>query len=246
MRTETATSIRSTPTVGQVALIGLFVTALVTAQLTASKVLVFQLPVALPVTGSELALPGAALAYAFTFLASDCYGELYGRRPAQILVNVGFVMNFVLLALVWSTILAPGDPTAGVAPDQFATVLGAGTNIILASLLAYVVSQNYDVLAFHWLRTQTAGAHLWLRNIGSTATSQAIDTVIFVTVGFWLAPTLLGLGSAVPLAVVIQLIVGQYLLKLLIALADTPVVYAVVGMLRQRDAAADSTATNPP
>ena len=242
MRTESGTSIRSTPTVGQVALIGLFVTALVTAQLTASKVLVFQLPVALPVTGSALTLPGAALAYAFTFLASDCYAELYGRRPAQILVNIGSVMNFVLLALVWSTILAPGDPTAGVAPEQFATVLGAGTNIILASLLAYVVSQNYDVLAFHWLRTQTAGAHLWLRNIGSTATSQAIDTVIFVTVGFWLAPTLLDLGSITPPAVVLQLIVGQYLLKLLIALADTPVVYAIVGLLRGRDATADSTA----
>lgn len=233
MRTETATTARPTP--GQVGLIGLFVTALVTAQLTASKVLVFQLPVSLPVTGAELTLPGAALAYAFTFLASDCYAELYGRRPAQLLVNVGFLMNLVLLALVWSTILAPGDPAAGVAPDQFATVLGAGTNIVIASLLAYVVSQNYDVLAFHWLRDRTAGDHLWLRNIGSTATSQAIDTVLFVTVGFWLAPTLLGFGSGVSPAVVLQLIVGQYLLKLLLALADTPVVYAVVGMLSRRE-----------
>jgi len=105
---------RGAPTIAQVALIGLFVTALVTAQLTASKVLAFELPVALPVTGAQLALPGAALAYALAFLASDCYTELYGRRAAQIVVNVGFVLNFIVLALVWSTIAAPAAPRASI------------------------------------------------------------------------------------------------------------------------------------
>ena len=38
----------------RVGLIALFVTALVTAQLTASKVLAFSLPVALPITGDTL------------------------------------------------------------------------------------------------------------------------------------------------------------------------------------------------
>ena len=93
--------------VGRVAILALFVTALVTAQLTASKVLSIPLPVGLPRVGSTIFLPGAALAYALTFFASDCYGELYGRRDAQVMVNVGFVMNFVLLALVWSTISRP-------------------------------------------------------------------------------------------------------------------------------------------
>ncbi len=232
--TGESSSAVSSPTTGQIGLIALFVTALVTAQLTAAKVLSFQLPVALPVTGAELALPGAAVAYAFTFIASDCYAELYGRRPAQLLVNVGFIMNFVLLALVWSTILAPGDPAAGVDPAMFEQVLGAGTNIVLASLLAYLVSQNYDVIAFHWLRAQTGGSHLWLRNIGSTATSQAIDTIIFVTIGFYFAPKILDPGTAVQEGILLQLILGQYVLKLLIAILDTPIVYAIVGIVRRR------------
>ncbi len=213
------------------ALIALFVTALVTAQLTAAKVLAIPLPVSLPVLGATAALPGAALAYALTYFASDCYAELYGRRPAQVMVNVGFVMNFVLLALVWSTILAPAAP-ASVDPAQFATVLGASTNIVLGSLVAYVVSQNWDVLVFHALRDRTDGAHLWLRNIGSTATSQAIDTVLFVGVGFYLAPLLLGTGQALPPSVLVALAVGQYLLKLLIAVVDTPFVYGVVRFVR--------------
>ena len=94
----------------RIGLVALFVTALVVAQVTASKLLAFSLPVSLPVAGETLVLPGAALAYALTFFASDCYAELYGRRAATVVVNVGFVMNFVLLALVWSTILAPGLP----------------------------------------------------------------------------------------------------------------------------------------
>jgi hypothetical protein len=209
------------------ALVALFVTALVTAQLTASKVLAVPLPVSLGPVGSSVFLPGAALAYALTFFASDCYAELFGRRDAQVLVNVGFAMNFVLLALVWSTILAPAAPTS-VDPGQFATVLGASTNIVAGSLLAYVVSQNWDVLVFHALRDRTEGSYLWLRNIGSTATSQAIDTVLFVSIAFFAAPTLLGTGQALPVSVLVALVVGQYLLKLLIALVDTPFVYAVV------------------
>jgi len=229
---------------GQVALVALFVTALVTAQLTASKLLLFDIPVSLPHTGSSLVLPGAALAYAVTFFASDCYSELYGRRPAQVMVNVGFAMNFVLLALVYSTVQAPIAPFSGVGQSEFSTVLLSSTNIVVGSLLAYVVSQNWDVLAFHAIRDRTGGDHLWLRNVGSTATSQAIDTVIFVTVAFWVAPTLLGVGQVYEVSQILALIVGQYVLKLGIAVGDTPFVYAVVRAVRgaEPDATPDPAA----
>ncbi|WIV68330.1 queuosine precursor transporter [Natrialbaceae archaeon AArc-T1-2] len=228
------TDARGTPTVPQVALIGLFVTALVTAQLTASKVLAFSLPFSLPVTGADLVLPGAALAYALTFFASDCYAELYGRRAAQIVVNVAFAMNFVVLLLVWSTIAAPAAENS-VDPAAFADVLGASTNIVAGSLLAYVVSQNWDVWLFHEIRDRTGPDRLWLRNIVSTGTSQAIDTLIFVSVAFTIAPALFGVGAVLPLEVVAALIVGQYLLKLAIAVVDTPFVYLVVALARSRD-----------
>jgi uncharacterized integral membrane protein (TIGR00697 family) len=224
---------------GAVAIIGLFMTALVTAQLTASKVLAFALPRPLPLVGPALVLPGAALAYALTFFASDCYAELYGKRPAQVLVNVGFVMNFVMLVLVWSTIRAPAAQSS-VDPQAFATVLGASTNIVIASLAAYLVSQNWDVLVFHKLRELTNGDHLWLRNIGSTATSQVLDTVIFVSIAFYLLPRFAGMGPRLPGSVVVSLIVGQYLLKLAIAILDTPFVYIVTGYVRESESGHES------
>lgn len=220
------------PSLGHVALIATFITALVVAQLTASKVLAFTLPINIPITGNMLLLPGAALAYALTYLATDCYNELYGKQAAKRLVTIGFGMNFLLLALVWSTIAAPAAP-AGVDADMFATVLGSSSAIITGSLLAYLISQHWDVYAFHWLKTATNGNHLWLRNIGSTATSQAIDTIIFVSVGFLLAPLLLGVGQPLPTAVLLQLIIGQYLLKLGIAILDTPAVYLLTSTIRR-------------
>ncbi|UWG48989.1 putative member of the PurR regulon [Halanaeroarchaeum sp. HSR-CO] len=219
----------------QVALVGLFVTALVTAQLTAAKVLAIDIPISLPLAGETLFLPGAALAYAITFFASDAYAELYGRRAAQVLVNVAFFLNFVMLALVWSTIAAPVAPTSPVGAEAFAGVLGPSTSIVVGSLAAYLVSQNWDVLVFHVLREVTDGAHLWLRNLASTASSQLIDTVIFVTLAFYAVPALLGTADPLKPAVLGGLIVGQYVLKLLIAVADTPFVYAVVGFVRQRE-----------
>ncbi len=233
-----ATARRTTPSppTGAVVLAAVFVASLATAQLTAAKVLAFGLPVELPLAGAELALPGAALAYALTFLASDCYTELYGKRAAQVLVNVAFAMNFLVLALVWSTILAPAAPSS-IDPGAFELVLGASTNIVLGSLLAYVVSQNLDVIVFDAVREATGGEKLWLRNIASTATSQLVDTVIFVAVAFWLVPQTVGIGPQLPGAVVVSLMVGQYLLKLLIAVLDTPLVYLITGAIRRSEVA---------
>jgi uncharacterized integral membrane protein (TIGR00697 family) len=214
--------------VGRLAIAALFVTALVTSQVTASKLVAFELPFALPVSGPLLIVPGAVFAYALTFFASDCYAELYGRRAAHELVNVAFGMNVVLLALVWLAIAAPtfaGSPVDG---GQFAAVLGPSTAIVAGSLLAYLVSQNWDVVVFHRLRAATGAEALWLRNLASTATSQLLDTLIFVTVGFVLL-------QGMPLGDAAALIVGQYVVKLAIAILDTPFVYLFVGAARRRE-----------
>jgi len=213
--------------ISRLTLIAIFVTALITSQVTAAKIVAVGLPIAVPLTGNLLLVPAAAFAYAVTFFASDCYAELYGRQAATRLVNVAFVMNFVLLGLVWLAIFAPVFPESPVGQEQFSSVLGASTGVIAGSLLAYLISQNWDVIVFHWLRDYTDGKALWLRNLGSTITSQLIDTVIFITIAFIIF-------QGVPLSQAIGLIVGQYIIKLAIAVLDTPFVYATVGAVRSR------------
>ncbi|MFB6297949.1 MAG: queuosine precursor transporter, partial [Salinirussus sp.] len=173
---ETGTDADPLP-VPRLGLVALFVTALITAQVTAAKIVAVGIPVALPLAGETLLVPAAAFAYALTFFASDCYAELYGRRAARRLVNVAFVMNFVLIGLVWLAIAAPVFPASPVGQGPFSAVLGASTGVVAGSLLAYLVSQNWDVIVFHRLREYTGGEALWLRNLGSTATSQLVDTL---------------------------------------------------------------------
>ena len=215
--------------VPQLGLVALFVTALVTSQVTAAKLVGVELPVALPLAGETLLVPAAAFAYAVTFFASDCYAELYGRKAATRLVNVAFLMNFVLLGLVWLAIAAPVfAPASPVDQATFSQVLGASTGIVAGSLLAYLVSQNWDVFVFHRIRAYTGAERLWLRNLGSTLTSQFIDTLIFITVAFVVF-------QGLPPGEAVGLVVGQYLVKVGVAVLDTPFVYAVVAAVRARE-----------
>lgn len=220
--------------VGRVALIGLFVSALVTAQIISAKQLAQPLPLSLPIVGALLVFPGGTLAYAVTFFASDCISELYGKRFARTVVNVGFFMNFVMLGLVGLTIAWQPAPIPGMQEfsGQFAAVLSPATNIVLGSLLAYLVSQNWDVAAFHWIRERTGQDKLWLRNVGSTMTSQFIDTVIFTVIAFGVAPAVLGNASVYGVGAIVSIILGQYIAKLVIAIVDTPLVYAAVAAVR--------------
>ena len=143
-------------------------------------------------------------------------------------------MNIVMLVLIWISINAPGSE-AGVSPELFATVLGPSANVVIASLTAYLVSQNLDILIFDTIREKTNGSKLWLRNIGSTTISQLVDTILFITLTFSILPSIVGIGIGLPLSVIVQLILGQYLVKLLIALADTPLIYAFFSYLKKEN-----------
>lgn len=189
----------------------LFVGALVAANVIAAKI----------VTIGPLFVPAGVLAYSITFAVTDTIGEVWNRRITQIVVNAGFAV----LVLVWALItLALHWPAAPFWPHQeaFAQTLGSTSRIILASLIAYGVSQTLDVWVFSRLKTLTRGRWLWLRNNVSTFLSQLVDTVIFITIAFY---------GELP---ILQLMWAQLLVKYGIALLDTPVVYGLVYLVRRR------------
>jgi uncharacterized integral membrane protein (TIGR00697 family) len=87
-----------------------------------------------------------------------------------------------------------------------------------------MVSQTFDVWAFHRIKARTGEAKLWLRNNGSTVASQLLDTAIFYGIAFF---------GIIPTAQLIQLILATYVLKIVIALIDTPFVYFVIWFVRR-------------
>jgi uncharacterized integral membrane protein (TIGR00697 family) len=191
-------------------LVSMFVGALVISSVLASKIII--------VLG--LFVPAGVLAYCITFVVTDVISEIWGRERANQVVFSGFIallITFLLirLALWWDAAPIWREQKA------FSVVLGSTSRIIIASFIAYLASQYHDVWAFHIWRKWTDERHLWLRNTASTVVSQFIDTLIFITIAFY---------GTMP---VFPLIKGQYLIKVLIALLDTPFVYLVVMLIRR-------------
>jgi len=206
----------------------LFIGALVTSNLTASKIVSIEIPLI-----GALMFPAAVLAYAVTFLFTDIYAEIWGKSAAGKLVIYGFFVNIFVLLLVEFAIILPPAPFQAGYQEIYANVLGSAPNIIVASMVAYLISQNHDVWAFHFWRRKTRGAHLWLRNNASTLASQLIDTIVFITLAFYVLPLILQGNPIIPLESLLTLIAGQYVVKALIALSDTPFCYLGVFLLQK-------------
>jgi len=188
---------------------------LVISEILAAKIVAFY----------EIYVPAGVLAYAVTFTITDIVGEIWGKDYAKQVVLAGFLTLAVVILLIWIAILLPAAPFW---KDEhaFVAILGikkGATRITIASIAAYLVSQHHDVWAFNFWRRITKEKHLWLRNNASTLVSQAIDTFLFVSLAFY---------GVVP---VIPLILGQYFVKLCIALLDTPVVYLFVHLIRGKE-----------
>ena len=165
-------------------------------------------------------VPAGVLAYSVTFICTDVISEIWGKTRAQHVVLGGFVTLLTVLSLVQLSLIWPKAPFWE-SEDAFQTILGSTSRIIIASFIAYLVSQFHDVWAFHFWKKITHSRHLWLRNNLSTAVSQFIDSSLFVTIAFY---------GEMP---VWPLIVGQWVIKFGIAILDTPVIYFVVWMLRK-------------
>lgn len=200
--------------------------AIFTGSLVISAVLAAKL-----IAIGPLVAPAGVLAFSLTFLCTDVVNEIYGPRAAYRVVLAGFVALLIALGLIRMAILWPPAPF-WVQQDAYATILATGERVIVASMAAYVVSQNVDVWIFARLRRATGGRLLWLRNNASTALAQLLDSALFVTIAF--------LGAAP----VLPLIFGQWLVKLVIALADTPIVYGAVWLLRAQGTATISSGRN--
>lgn len=162
-------------------------------------------------------VPAGVLPFAATFLLTDLVAEKWGHAQAQRAVWTGFYASLVVLvpitiAVHWSAAF-PSDLF-----DSFDAVLGLTWRIVLASLVAYIVSQNHDILAFGFWRNITGGRFLWFRNNASTMVSQFIDSSIFITIAF------AGREGFPPL---MSLIVAQYIVKIIIAALDTPLMYLI-------------------
>lgn len=153
--------------------------------------------------------------YASVFLATDLLGEFYGKEQAKKGVYLGFAT--LLLAMIYMQIALLFTPAkSDFADPHLQVIFGFLPRIALASMLAYLISQLHDVWSFHFFKQRTNGRHLWLRNNASTLVSQLLDSLIFCAVAF------IGVFEW---GVWWQILLTTYLMKVIVAVLDTPFVY---------------------
>ncbi|MDD4875936.1 MAG: queuosine precursor transporter [Dehalococcoidales bacterium] len=169
-------------------------------------------------------VPAGVIVYPLTFLFTDVITELYGRQIASKVIWIGFAASILMVILIFLGKLLPPASFWEYQP-AYESILGMLPRITMASMIAYLISQHHDVFAFHFWRRKTKGKFLWLRNNASTMVSQALDTGVFITIAFW---------GTVPAGVLVNMLLTQYVIKLIIAVLDTPFCYILVGLLRSR------------
>jgi uncharacterized integral membrane protein (TIGR00697 family) len=160
--------------------------------------------------------------YSSIYFATDLLSERYGKAEANRAVMIGFVVSIIIIVMISLSLqyLPSTNPeTADFAQSVHqatVTLFSFTPRFVLGSLLAYLISQRFDVWIFHIIKRKTHGRHLWLRNNVSTMLSQAIDTVIYGVIVWW---------GVVDFETAMQLALAKYFFKIIIALVDTPFIY---------------------
>ena len=196
-------------------LAAIFVTLLVTSNIIALKLI--------EVYGRIL--PAAIVIFPMTYILGDIFTEVYGFRFARRVIWLGFMCNTVAVVGFWVGGILPAA-SFWEGQDAYDAILGYTPRLLLASLAGYLVGEFANSIVLSRLKVVTEGRMLWARTIGSTFVGQGFDSAAFVTLAF--IGTVAG-GNLV------ELVITQWLFKVVYEAAATPLTYAVVGYVKRRE-----------
>lgn len=166
---------------------------------------------------TDLSVESGIFAFLMLVVISSTIAQLYGQALAQRIVMWGFVPLLISAVLLQLVLLLPASTEMReFRPDDlaaFGRVHASTWRVWLAGPFAYLVSLTLNVWVFSRLRgsreSDTVG--LMLRGAIASALSQAIDSVIFITLAFY--------GEFD----ITQLLIGQIIAKVALSVVLVPV-----------------------
>ena len=204
--------------VSRVALVavGVYVGAQVISQVTSLKI----------GTVFGQAVDMGTFVYPVTFTLRDVIHKAAGRRTARLVIGTSAAVNLFLAAYLSWVSSYPTDPSYPLG-REYSAVLGPLWRIVLASLLAMVVSELIDTEVYHWWVTRITTRYQWLRVLVSNAVSVPIDNVVFAVGAF--APLFFlsryQQDISLPWTVVWEIFWVNLVLKGLVSVATIPLIY---------------------
>lgn len=188
------------------AVIGLYVAFILYSNIVASKIAKFDFGF------SSFFAPSAVIIFSVTFLMTDIVNEKFGRKETHRMIFIAFLSQVAVSFFTW-IILSLNPAPFWQNQSAFESILGQVPRIIVASWIAFLISENLDAYIFAWVKKLTKGKHLWARNAFSSLPCMVIDSMLFVSIAFY------GLQPIKPI------IMGQIVIKWVVGLIDVPFMY---------------------
>ncbi len=192
-----------------VILAGIFIPNAGTAELNGGMLIdVFGIPMSIGI-----------LPWPVVFMTTDLINEYFGQKGVRRLSYITACLIAYCFVILFVALRIPAHPgIKAVSDDQFSAVFGQSQWIIVGSITAFLVSQLIDVTLFHFFKSKTGGKMLWLRSTGSTVISQFFDSFIVLGIAFYAT-------GKMNTTQYIESGLAGYLVKLVIAVLLTPVIY---------------------
>lgn len=202
-----------------------FLTNAILAELVGGK-LIHVAPESWELFGQRLTGTVGVFLWPVVFITTDLINEYFGRKGVRRITLLTAGMIAWVFILLWATRSVPATDFSPVDDSSFNRVFGQSQWIIVGSLAAFLISQIVDVVVFQALRKRSGARMLWLRATGSTVVSQLIDSIVVIWIG-------LALPLGWDLATFASVALPNYLIKLVIAVLLTPVIYLVHGIVER-------------
>lgn len=180
-------------------------------------------------------MSAGVLTWPIIFIMTDIINEYFGVKQVRFLsILTSILIGFAFLVVWLAMKLQPSDFWLNQTVDgqninmlvAFDAIFGQGMWIIIGSITAFLIGQMVDVLIFHRIKKFTGEKALWLRSTGSTLFSQLIDSFVVIFIAFYLNPAYNWSWQMVAAIGIVG-----YTYKFIIAIAMTPILYLVHGVI---------------
>ena len=155
--------------------------------------------------------------YPITFTLRDVVHKVLGKRNTQLLIVTAAGINLLMAVYLMWAASVPSDPEWGLG-TEFSAILAPVWRIVLASILAEVVSELLDTEIYAWFVEKVTRNHQWARVLLSNSLSVPVDNLIFSVGAF---------GWLLPWAVVWQIFFFNLVVKYGVTLISLPMIYLV-------------------
>ena len=155
--------------------------------------------------------------YPLTFTIRDLIHKRLGKAAARTVIILAAVINLFMVVFFQFAAWLPQDPSWGLG-KEFATILGPVWRIVIASIMAEIISELIDTEVYHFWVNRITRNHQWARVLTSNAVSIPIDSLIFCWGAF---------GLALPHSTVWSIFFANVIIKGAVTIVSLPAIYLV-------------------